>query len=151
METAWIQVFILTLSQCIAPAGKMVCQEEVVEYHFTSEEDCANALVQLVDLAARADNILVDRQRSNCHPAAKESVVFADSEEARASLANSEDFVLIDGKAPPPDFTQVAHNERLASLKSCEETNGVAPCKIGDIILEAPAEDDRLEVWRREK
>jgi hypothetical protein len=78
-------------------------------------------------------------------------VVFADSEEARASLANSEDFVLIDGKAPPPDFTQVAHNERLASLKSCEETNGVAPCKIGDIILEAPAEDDRLEVWRREK
>ena len=151
METAWIQVFILTLSQCIAPAGKMVCQEEVVEYHFTSEEDCANALVQLVDLAARADNILVDRQRSNCHPAAKESVVFADSDAAKASLANSEDFVLIDGKAPPPDFMQVAHNERLASLKSCEETNGVAPCKIGDIILEAPADDDRLEVWQRQK
>ena len=43
METAWIQVFVLTLSQCIAPAGKMVCQEETVQYHFTNEEDCGRA------------------------------------------------------------------------------------------------------------
>mgnify|MGYP001819983712 CR=1 FL=1 len=76
METAWIQVFVLTLSQCIAPTGKMVCQEETVQYHFTNEEDCARALVVMVDLAARAENILVDRQRSNCSPGAKESVVY---------------------------------------------------------------------------
>lgn len=151
METAWIQVFVLTLTQCIAPAGKVVCQEETVEYHFTNEEDCARALVLMVDLAARAENILVDRQRSNCSPGAKESVVFADSDTAKSSLANTENFVLIDGKEPPPDFMQVAHSERLDNLQTCEETNGVAPCKIGEIILEAAAEESRTEIWRREK
>ncbi len=151
METAWIQVFVLTLSQCIAPAGKMVCQEETVQYHFTNEEDCARALVLMVDLAARADNILVDRQRSNCSPGAKESVVYADADGAKKSLANSEDFVLINGKAPPPDFTQVAHAERLESLKTCEETQGAVPCKIGEIILESPADTPTTEIWRREK
>ena len=92
METAWIQVFVLTLTQCIAPAGKMVCQEEAVEYLFTNENDCASALVTMVDLAARAEDIIVDRQKSNCKPAAKESIVFADSDAAKASLANSDDF-----------------------------------------------------------
>ena len=151
METAWIQVFVLTLSQCIAPAGKVVCQEETVQYQFTNEEDCARALVLMVDLAARADNILVDRQRSNCSPGAKESVVYADADGAKASLAGSANFVLIDGEAPPPDFMQVAHTERLERLQSCDETNGVAPCKIGEIILEPSAETQRTEVWRREK
>jgi hypothetical protein len=151
METAWIQVFVLTLTQCIAPAGKLVCQEETVEYHFTNEEDCASALVMMVDLAARADNVLVDRQRSDCKPAATESVVFADANDAQSSLANSEDFVLIDSDSPPPDFMRAAHDERLASLKSCDETNGVAPCKIGQIILEAPVDAGDAQVWRREK
>lgn len=151
MDTAWIQVFVLTLTQCIAPAGKMVCQEETVEYHFTNEEDCARALVLMVDLAARAENILVDRTKSNCMPGAKESVVYADADGAKSSLANADNFVLIDGKEPPPDFMQVAHNERLQNMQSCEETNGVAPCKIGEIILEAAADESTTEVWRREK
>ena len=151
METAWIQVFVLTLTQCIAPAGKMVCQEETVDYHFTNEDDCARALVMMVDLAARAENILVDRSQSNCAPAAKESVVYADADGAKASLANTEDFILIDGAQPPPDFMQAAHSERLDALKSCEETNGVAPCKIGEIILEASADEPPPEIWRREK
>jgi hypothetical protein len=151
METAWIQVFVLTLTQCIAPAGKLVCQEESVDYHFTSEDDCARALVMMVDLAARADNVLVDRQKSDCKPAATESVVFASADDARSSLANTENFVLIDGESPPPDFMQAAHEERLASLKSCEETNGAAPCKIGEIILEAPEDPGSAEIWRREK
>jgi len=151
METAWIQVFVMTLTQCIAPAGKMVCQEETVEYHFTNEEDCARALVLMVDLAARAENILIDRTKSNCTPGAKESVVYTDADGAKSSLANTENFVLIDGKELPPDFMQVAHDERLQNLQSCEETNGVAPCKIGEIILEAAADESRTEVWRREK
>ena len=151
METAWIQVFVLTLTQCIAPAGKMVCQEEQVEYQFTNEDDCASALVQLVDLAARTENILVVRERSNCRPAARESVIYTDADTARASLANAEGFVLIDGESPPPDFMQAAHSERLANLKTCEETNGVAPCKVGEIILEAEAEErEKTEIWRRD-
>ncbi len=151
METAWIQVFVLTLTQCIAPAGKMVCQEETVEYHFTNEDDCARALVLMVDLAARAENILVDRQRSDCSPAVKESIVYADSDGAKSSLANSENFVLIDGKEPPPDFMQAAHSERLEGMKSCDDTNGVAPCRIGEIIVEAAAESTETEVWHRQK
>lgn len=151
MDTAWIQVFVLTLTQCIAPAGKMVCQEETVEYHFTNEDDCARALVQMLDLAARADNILVDRQRSDCKPAAKESIVYADADDARSSLADAEGFVLIDSEAPAPDFIQSAHDARLAKLKSCEQTNGVAPCKIGEIIIEAAAETKKTEIWRRQK
>jgi len=149
METAWIQVFVLTLTQCIAPAGKMVCQEETVDYQFTNEDDCAKALVQLVDLAARSDKVIVDRQRSNCHPAARQSVVFSSADDAKASLANSEGFVLIDGKSPPPDFMQARHEERLENMKTCEETNGVAPCKIGEIILEAASEEPKAEIWHR--
>jgi hypothetical protein len=151
METAWIQVFVLTLTQCIAPVGKMVCQEQTVEYQFTNEEDCANTLVQLVDLSAHVDTVLIDRQKSNCSPAARESVVFADADGAKASLANTDDFVLIDGKQPPPDFMQAAHDERLETLQSCEETNGVAPCKIGQIILEPAAKESGTKVWRRDK
>ena len=151
METAWIQVFVLTLSQCIAPAGKMVCQEETVQYHFTNEEDCARALVQLVDLAARADNVIVNGDRSSCRPAAKESVVYANADEAKSRLAKSENFVLIDGKKTEPDFTQSAHAERLARIKSCEETGGEAPCKIGEIILEAESDSAGGEVWRRQQ
>lgn len=151
METAWIQVFVLTLTQCIAPAGKMVCQENTVAYQFANEEDCASALMQMVDLAARADNILIDRERSNCRPGAKQSVVYADADDAKASLANAEDFVLIDGKKPPADFMKAAYDERLAKTKPCEDTNGVAPCKIGDIILEAAADKPQTEIWRRKK
>lgn len=150
METGWIQVFVLTLTQCIAPAGKIVCQEETVEYKFTSEEDCARALVQMVDLAARADNILVDRGKSDCKPGVMESKVFASGDDARSSVKTSAGVVLIENKAPPPDFMQSAHADRLKVTKACEETNGVAPCKIGDIIVEAAAESPRSQVWRQQ-
>jgi hypothetical protein len=150
METAWIQVFVLTLSQCIAPAGKMVCQEDIVQYHFTSEEDCADALTQLVELASHADNVIVNRERSNCRPAARQSTVYASADEAKQQLGGGENFALIDGKKTEPDFTQSAHAERLARTKTCEETGGVAPCKIGEIILEEASESSRGEVWRRQ-
>jgi hypothetical protein len=150
METGWIQVFVLTLTQCIAPAGKMICQEETVEYRFTSEDDCARALVQMVDLAARADNILVDRQKSDCKPGVMESKLFASGDDARSSMSTSAGVVLIDNKAPPPDFMQSEHADRLKETKACEETNGVAPCKIGDIIVEAATESPKSQVWRQQ-
>lgn len=151
METAWIQVFVLTLTQCIAPAGKMVCQEETVEYHFASEDDCARALVQMVDLAARADNILVDRERSDCKPGVKEAQVYASGDDARSSISPGAGVVLIDDKAPPPDFMKSAHDERLKEMKTCDETDGVAPCRIGDIIIEAAADAKETEVWKQQR
>ena len=150
METAWIKVFILTLTQCMAPAGKMICQEETVEYQFASEEDCAQALVQIVDLAARADNILVDRQKTDCKPAVKESPVFADGDTARASLGSNASAILINDKVPPTDFLRAAHDARLKETKPCDETNGVAPCRIGEIIVEAATESRSSGVWRQQ-
>ena len=150
METAWIQVFVLTMTQCIAPAGKMVCQEETVEYYFASEDDCARALVQMVDLAAKADNILVDRERSDCKPGVKETRVFASGDDARSSMPRGQDVVLIDNKIPQPDFMQSAHNDRLKDMQPCDETDGVAPCKIGDIIIEAAAEVRKSKVWQQQ-
>lgn len=150
METAWIQVFVLTLTQCLAPAGKMVCQEETVEYYFASEDDCARALVQMVDLAARADNILVDRQRSDCKPGVKQTQVFASGDEARSSITGGANVILIDDEVPSADFMQSAHNDRLKDMKTCDDTDGVAPCKIGDIIIEAATESPATQVWRRQ-
>lgn len=153
METAWIKVFVLTLTQCIAPAGKMICQEEAVVYQFANEDDCARALVQMVDLAARADNVLVDRQNSNCRPAVRESSVFASNDEAMSTLGSSANAILIDDEEPSADFLRIAHDERLKNMKACDETNGVAPCRIGDIIMEAAGESEsvRSDVWRRQK
>jgi len=150
METAWIKVFVLTLTQCIAPAGKMVCQEETVEYYFASEDDCARALVQMVDLAARADNVLVDRQRSDCKPGVRETQVFASGEDARSSITPGGDVVLIEDRIPTADFMQSAHADRLKELKTCDETDGVAPCKIGDIIIEEAAAGKKSQVWRQQ-
>jgi len=151
METAWIKVFVMTLTQCIAPAGKMVCQEETVEYVFANEDDCARALVQMVDLAARADNIIVDRQNSDCRPAVRESTVFVSNDEALSSLGPTANAIVINGKEPPDDFLQAAHDERLKKMKTCDETNGVAPCRVGDIIMEPAAESAGPEVWRQQE
>ena len=37
MDTAWIQVFVLTLSECVAPAGKAVCQEREFDLQFLTK------------------------------------------------------------------------------------------------------------------
>lgn len=150
METAWIQVFIMTLTQCVAPPDKMVCQEETVEYRFASEADCDRALVQMLDYAERADNVLVNRQKSMCRAAAQESRVYASGEEANPASGVDDGFVLIDGKTPPTDFMQASHQERLSALQECEQTGGAAPCKIGQIIIE-PATEKKLEVWKRQR
>jgi len=150
MEIAWIKVFVLTLTQCIAPAGKMVCQEEVVEYQFASAEDCDRARVQMIDLAERADNVLIDRASAQCETRAIESSVYASSNDTGVSVATSAGMAADGGEGPRPDFLQAAHAERLQGLKSCEETDGVAPCKIGSIIIEPAAESSSDQIWRQQ-
>jgi hypothetical protein len=56
---------------------------------------------------------------------------------------------MIENKLPPADFMQTAHEERLKAMKACDETDGVAPCKIGDIIVEAASESE-TKVWKRQ-
>ena len=50
MDTAWIQVFVLTLAECAAPAGKTICQEREFDLQFLTRADCEVALEQLVTL-----------------------------------------------------------------------------------------------------
>ena len=77
MDTAWIQVFVLTLAECVAPAGKTVCQERQFELQFLTRADCEFALQQLVSLKQSADNVIVDAGKSRCVVSAREGRVFA--------------------------------------------------------------------------
>ena len=151
METVWIQVFVLTLTQCIAPTGKMVCQEEAVQYQFRNKDDCEHALVQMVNVASSADNVIVNKNSSYCRPAVTESQAFASVEQANAKYGNAEGWqVLTDGKQPA-NFTQTADQDRLKNLHECEDVAGVAPCKIGQIIIEASADRPTPEIWQQQK
>jgi len=151
METAWIKVFVMSLTQCIAPAGKIICQEETVEYQFANEADCTRALVQMMDMASHVDNVLIDRQKSDCRPAVTESSVYANDAEAKSSLGAATDVLIANDETPRTDYLQTAHDERLQNTKTCEETSGVAPCRIGSIIVEPAAEAAQSDVWKRQK
>lgn len=150
METAWIQVFVLTLTQCIAPAGKVVCQEELVQFHFASQEDCDRALRQMVDIAATAQHVIVNEEGSRCNVAAKEAQVFASVEAANETITEGAELLVLKNEEQPADFTQTAHQERLSRLRECDTVSGVAPCKIGEIIIEAASEDN-TEIWQQQK
>ena len=61
MDTGWIQVFVLTLAECVAPAGKTVCQEQQVQYQFVDRQQCKAVLQQLIDYSSAAENVIVTR------------------------------------------------------------------------------------------
>ncbi len=148
METGWIQVFVLVLSECVAPAGKTVCQEQEVRIDFFNRGDCEVVLEQLLDHKDHAENIIVNRDKSACLLTARKKQLYHTLDDANAALSGSEGW----GEAPvvneTMDFTQKAHNERLASVPDCGEVAGVAPCKIGEIIIEG-ATFKQADVWRQ--
>jgi hypothetical protein len=151
MESAWIKVFVLTLTQCMAPAGKMVCQMETVQYQFAAEDDCNRALAQMIDVAAGAENVIVSRDNSHCRAAAIETEIFSNVEEANTFFAGKEGWGVLTGDEEPADFTQSAHQDRLKNLHECAEVANVAPCKVGEIIIEAAADGKKTEVWQQQK
>lgn len=151
MDIAWIQVFVLTIAECVAPAGKTVCQEQQLEMIFLTENDCKVALEQFVSLKSASENVIVNAERSSCAPSARKKEIFASLDEVEQSSGNIKGWRTPDIEDSEPDFTQVSHNERLESLKSCEEADGVAPCKIGEIVIEAAAPGEPVEVWRRDQ
>ena len=149
MDVAWIQVFVLTLSECVAPAGKTVCQEHEIEMQFLSQAECEVALEQLVSLKDQFENIIVNRQRSGCAPSARQRDVFASLEEAKDAAGEAAgDWRDPDSTAPDTAATRVNHEQRLEHLSSCEESLGLAPCTMGDIIIEAAVSGQPVEVWR---
>jgi len=149
METVWIQVFVLTLTQCIAPSGKMICQEEAVQYQFLNKTDCEHALVLMTNVASGADNVIVNKENSHCRPAAVESMAFNNVDEANAKYGNAEGWRVLGDENQSADFTQSAHQDRLKNLHECGDVANVPPCKVGQIIIEASVDGPSPEIWHQ--
>jgi len=149
MATAWIQIFILTFAECVAPAGKTVCQEQQFELRFINRADCVYALEQLIAIKATAEHVIVNRQKTGCTSSAVESDTFASLEAINEAYKDT-----VGWRLPNEDDTRRSvvnkdHRERLAELMTCEETSNVVPCKVGDIIVE-DASGDNVEVWKQD-
>lgn len=149
MDIAWIQVFILTLSECVAPAGKTVCQEQEFELQFLSQSDCEFALQQLVSLKQESDKVIIDADNASCTVSARQSKVFTSADGVGEAVGDDKNWRPPKTDGPRPGADKGAHQERLASLPACGEAAGVAPCRIGDIIIEEAT--DSVEVWRRDE
>ena len=150
MDTAWIQVFVLTLTECLAPAGKTVCQEQELQMQFMNQQDCELAREQLVLLIEQTENSIINRDRTQCSASASEHRVFASLDEIKQSGTIDENWDTSEAEAlPAPDFTLVAHQKRLAELPACADVGGAAPCKIGEIIIEGASEQS-ADIWQRD-
>lgn len=148
MDTTWIQVFVLTLSECVAPAGKTVCQENEIEMQFLTRADCEVALQELVSLKDQFDNVIVNRSKSGCSVSARESESFDSLDDAKAA-SNAE--IWKDAEPQEKAASLVPHEERLEKLQSCEDALWIAPCKYGDIIVESSVGGREVEIWRSQE
>lgn len=149
MDTGWIQIFVLTIAECVAPAGKTVCQQSQFELQFLTRADCEVALEQFVSLKKESEKVIVDPGASGCRPSAVERETFESLAAINEANRDTVDWQAPETKDNKPRSSSVAHQQRLESLKTCEDTGGLAPCKIGSIIIEDADEDD-VEVWRRD-
>ena len=149
MDTAWIQVFVLTLSECIAPAGKTVCQEQQLQYQFADRANCEAVLEQLLEYKHNSEQVIVDADKSSCTPTIRQTQVFSSLDAANRELGDTIDWGALPAKEDKPDFTQTEHQERLAEVPACDSVGGVTPCKIGNIIIEG-ATVKKTEVWKQQ-
>jgi len=148
METAWIQIFVLTLVECVAPAGKSVCQTQQFELQILGREDCEFALQQLVAAKDELDYVIVDRGKSNCTPSAAQADTYSSIESIDDANKGRPGWRSPAVNSVRTNSDSAEHRDRLAELLPCTDTDGVAPCKIGEVIVEA-ASGDSVEVWRR--
>ena len=148
MDTAWIQVFVLTLSECVAPAGKTVCQEQAFELQFLTQSDCEFALQQLVSLKQESQGIIIDPARASCAPSARQQRVFASLDAIEEANPDKQDWKAPEVADTAPSVALASHQERLARLPECGEQGVVPPCKVGEIIVEG-SDGDPVDVWRQ--
>lgn len=148
MDMTWIQVFVLTLSECVAPAGKTVCQENEIEMQFLTKAECETALQELVSLKDQFDDVIVNRQKTGCAVSARESKSYASLEDAKAA---SDAGNWRDVETEETAASTLPHQERLKKLRTCEDTRGVTPCKTGEIIVESSVSGREVEVWRSQE
>ena len=123
MDTSWIQVFVLTMSECVAPAGKTVCQEQEFDLQFLTRADCEIALEQLVTLKEESASVIIDRSKSSCAASARESAVFASLEAVSGASPKSEGWKAPDeasGKAGVIFCDTSGSSRRPAKLRGFE-------------------------------
>ena len=149
MDAAWIQVFVLTLSECVAPAGKTVCQEQSFELQFLTEADCEFALRQLVSLKQESESVIIDPAGASCAPSARRQQVFASLDAIENANRDRENWKAPEDGDTSPGVALASHKERLAGLPECGEEGVEPPCKVGEIIIEAD-DVEPVEVWRRD-
>jgi hypothetical protein len=131
----------------VAPAGKTVCQNQQIEMQFLSRAECEVALEQLVSLKDQFRNVIVNRQQSSCTASAREQDVFASLEDAKSAASDDAGWREPQDGEPQMVASSVSHQSRVEELTSCEDSLGLAPCKMGDIIIEA-ATGRPVDVWR---
>lgn len=148
MDTAWIQVFVLSLSECVAPAGKTVCQEQVVQYQFYDQAECEAVLEQLIEYKSNADNIIVNAEKSQCLPTVRQSRTFDSLQQANRELGDVENWDAPQVEQAEPPESAAEHTTRLEKLPDCDNDYSVTPCKVGQIIVESDASQE-VPVWRR--
>ena len=148
MDTAWIQVFVLTLSECVAPAGKTVCQEQSFELQFLTQADCEFALQQFVSLKQESESVIIDPAKASCAPTARQRPVFASLDAIEEANPDKQNWKAPEVEETAPGVTLASHRERLAQLPDCGGEGVVAPCKVGEIIIEGD-DADAVDVWRR--
>lgn len=150
MDAAWVEVIVLTLAECVAPAGKTVCQEQETQYFFIEEQQCAAVLEQLVDYRNQLDHVIVNSSKSSCLPTVMSRETFSSSSEAVRNLSAVKGVGEITVAAAPKDFMQDAHEKRLEELPECSDDSDVRPCKQGQIIIEQ-SDSSSSQVWRQEQ
>jgi len=90
MDTGWIQVFVLVLTECVAPAGKNICQEQELRYEFLDRGECEAVLEQLLVLKDSSENIIVNDEKSACLPTAQKQQVYRSLDDANNALSDTE-------------------------------------------------------------
>ena len=151
MDTAWIQVFVLTLAECAAPAGKTICQEREFDLQFLTRADCEYALEQLVTLKEESASVIVDSNRSRCSGSAREKEIFASPGDVNKASSGTGEWTDPKPGDSGPAPSSVSHADRLESLPECENYDGQGACKMGGIIVEATNQGQIVEIRRREQ
>lgn len=149
MDTAWIQVFVLSLSECVAPAGKTVCQEQVVQYQFYDQAECEAVLQQFIKYSSSADNIIINADKSQCLATVRQTQTFRTLQQANQELGNIENLETVPVEQNAPAESSTEHAARLEKLPDCNSNYSVTPCKVGQIIVETDATKE-IPVWRRD-
>ena len=151
MDIGWIQVFVLTLSECVAPAGKTVCQQQEFDLQFLTRADCEYALEQLLTLKDESSNVIVNRSKSSCIASARESTVFSTVDDVNKATSGDDGWMAPDSADDTPAASAVSHQDRLEALPDCEDYEGEGACKMGGIIVESANQGDPVEVWRQDR